>query len=77
MEWQNIAIGLLTVGSGALGWFMRELWGAVQSLRKDLQALQNSLPGTYARRDDVRDMFDQLLTEVRAMRAELNHKADK
>lgn len=77
MDWRDIAIGLLTLGSGAIGWFLRELWSAVQSLRKDLQMLQNSLPGTYARRDDVRDMFGQIMEEIRGLRADLQHKMDK
>lgn len=77
MTWQDIAIGLLVVTSGSFGWFLRQLWDAVQSLRLDLQALQNSLPGTYARRDDVRDMFDQLMTEIRGLREDIKNKADK
>jgi len=74
MDWQEIAIGLLTTAATVFGWFMRELWSAVQMLRKDLQELQNSLPSTYARRDDMKDMFDQLLTEIRQLRTDINHR---
>ena len=77
MNWQDVAIATIGIGGAVAGWFLRELWAAVKSLRADLQKLQESLPGTYARRDDVRDMFDQLMQAIRDVHADLKTKADK
>jgi hypothetical protein len=77
MSWQDIAIGLLVVVSGAGGWFMKTIWSAVESLRTGLTELEKSLPNVYARRDDVRDMFDQVLQGINRLHEEIRQKADK
>lgn len=87
-EWRDLAIIFLTIGSAASGWFVREMWGAVRELRQDLVFLRESLPSTYARRDDVREMLEQVRDAMRDMttemrngmndlRDELRGKADK
>jgi hypothetical protein len=77
MPWQDIAIGLLMAGSGVAGWLLKTLWSAVEALRGDLSKLERALPDVYARRDDVRDMFDRVLQSVEHLRHELREKADK
>jgi hypothetical protein len=77
VTWQDIAIGLLTLGAGAVGWFMRQIWDAVNALKKDLHSLETDMRTNFARRDDVREMFQQLLSEVRNIGTKLDGKADK
>lgn len=76
-QWQPWAIFALTLFAGIAGWFLREMWAAVKELRGDLQALKDSMPATYSRRDEVRDMFQQLLNRLDLMHGDLRHKADK
>lgn len=77
MSWQDIAIGLLTVGSGGAGWFLRQIWEAVTELKRDIHILETDMRTNFARRDDVREMFQQLLGEVRSLREVMSSKADK
>ena len=77
MNWQDIAIGLLSVGAAAVGWFVRQVWDAVTALKQDLHCLENDMRTNFARRDDVREMFQQLLSEMRTISAKLDGKADK
>jgi hypothetical protein len=77
MAWQDFAIFLLSVISGGAGWFLRELWGAVAALKKDLHLLENDVRTNFARRDDVRDAFKDLMDAVIRIEAKLDGKADK
>ncbi len=77
MTWQDIAIGLLTIVSGGAGWILRQIWDAVNVLKRDLHSLETDMRTHFARRDDVREMFQQLLSEVRSIGTKLDGKADK
>lgn len=77
MNWQDIAIGLLTLGAGAAGWFLRQMWEAVTKLKTDMHILENDMRTNFARRDDVREMFQQLLSEIRSLRESMAGKADR
>lgn len=70
----NILVGIVLAG---LGWFAREVWGAVRDLRKDLHAIEVDLPKVYvakvdhdARMDKIEDMFQRIFDK-------LDGKADK
>jgi MOSC domain-containing protein YiiM len=60
MDWQsafNIALGLI----GAIGgWLLRIIWEAQIRLKDDLDALERRLPETYARRDDLKVVMEQI-----------------
>jgi hypothetical protein len=77
MEWRDIAIGLMGVGGTVLGWLLREVWGAVDKLRTDLQSLQSSIADKYARKDDVQVMAENIMTFLRRIEDKLDGKADK
>ena len=77
MAWQDIAILLLTVGSGGIGWFMRQIWDAVDSLKRDLHGLESDIRTNFARRDDVRDAFKDLMDAMIRIEAKLDGKVDK
>lgn len=75
MDWQYIGTATAAVLFAVIGWLLRTLWEAVDNLRENLRKLEHELPHIYARRDDVREMFNQLLEELRRLRIELygNH----
>ena len=70
----NLSFG---AASAVLGWFARELWSAVQSLKKDLARLREEIANDRVHKDD----FKEALKEVKEMLGKifdrLDHKADK
>ena len=64
MEWQTV----INIGGGsllaALGWFAREIWDAVKELRRDIHRLEKDLPEVYARRDEMRESFKEVKTDM-------------
>lgn len=77
MEFQhflNLAVGtVLTV----LGWFARQLWSAVQDLKKDLTAVEIALPTNYVRKEELETRLDKLETILMKIHDKLDSKADK
>ena len=77
MEFQNflnLAVGtVLTV----LGWFARQLWSAVQDLKKDLTAVEIALPTNYVRKEELETRLDKLEIILMKIHDKLDSKADK
>ena len=70
----NTVIG---VAFSVAGWFARQLWEAVQTLKADIHAIEVDLPKNYVQRDDldkrmmhIEDMFQRIYDK-------LDGKADK
>ena len=70
----NILVGAVLAG---LGWFGREVWAAVKTLREDLHTIEVQLPKVYvtktdhdARMDKIEDMFQRIFDKI-------DGKADK
>lgn len=72
---------LINVGAGTvlavIGWFARQLWGAVQELRGDLARLREELPKTYITKDDFKDAVAELKAILHTIDAKLDRKQDK
>jgi hypothetical protein len=68
---------LINMAAGAavavMGWFARQLWDAVNSLKGDLSALREEIAKDYTRRDD----FKEFASEIRSMFREISDKLDK
>ena len=69
--------GLLSIVLVGIGWFCRELWSAVQSLRADLSELEVSIGKDYVRYDRLQDALRPLVKTLERIEEVLNHKADK
>ena len=70
----NIGIcSILTV----LGWFARQLWEAIQSLKNDLKNLEVELPTSYVRKSDMDARFDRIEAKLDMLFERLDRKADK
>ena len=81
MEYQdviNVVIGTLL---SVLGWFARQLWDAVQTLKEDMKNLEVDLPTTYVRKIDLDarfDKFEAMLTRIYdKLENKLENKVDK
>jgi hypothetical protein len=70
----NIIIGTVL---SVLGWFARQLWDAVQSLKSDMQKIEISLPTHYVRKDELEQRFDKLEAMLNKISEKLDHKVDK
>ena len=70
----NIGIGLITAVGG---WFARELWGAVKSLREDLSKLREELPKDYVSKTDYREDIGEIKQMLRDISDVIHTKADK
>lgn len=77
MIWQDIAIGLLGIVTAIGGWLLRTLWDAVQDMKSDLHELETDIRTSFARRDDVREMFSELRAAMVRVESKLDGKADK
>lgn len=47
-----------------MGWFLREMWGAVKELRSDLHKLEVNLPTNYIRRDEFAEGVRQIREDL-------------
>ena len=77
IDLQQFATGLLTLISGVLGWFARELWQAVQALRKDLSSLETKIGTDYVRYDRLQDALKPIMEALSHINNKLDHKVDK
>ena len=67
----------LGIGMTVVGWFARELWGAVKELKADLAKLREDLPREYVARDDYREDIRDIKTMLAKIFEKLENKADK
>jgi predicted HAD superfamily phosphohydrolase len=88
VDWQmimNIAVGAALTSAG---WFLRQLWEAMERLRRDIHSLEVDLPSIYARKDEIREILKELkddhkedMKELKAILEKiflrLDDKADK
>ena len=59
------------------GWFARQLWEAVRSLKDDLHRIEANLPIDYVRKDDLDKRMDHIEDMFKRIYDKLDNKADK
>ena len=62
---------VLGIGFVIIGWFARELWSAVKSLKDDLIQLRHEMTEDYVRKDDYKDFREETKTGLKDFRAEI------
>lgn len=77
MSLEQILIGLIGLACTVLGWFARELYSAVESLKKDLSQLEIKIGTDYVRYDRLQDALKPLKDTLDEIKAALSHKQDK
>lgn len=70
----NIVVGTVL---SVLGWFARQLWDAVQDLKRDVQKIEVELPSHYVRKDELETRFDKIEVMLQRIFEKLDTKADK
>jgi len=77
MEYSQLAIAALSIICAILGWFARELYGATQSLRKDLATLEIRMSSDYVRYDRLQDALSPIMEVLSEIKQSLKEKMDK
>lgn len=77
MNTEQLFLFGLSVATGLLGWFARELYAAVQQLRADLAELEVRIGTDYVRYDRLRDALEPIKSGIDEIKEALRHKADK
>jgi hypothetical protein len=77
MEMQHIIDLGLGASMAVIGWFAREMWGAVKELKSDLSKLREDLPKSYVAKDDYREDIRELKEIMNKVFDRLEHKQDK
>lgn len=77
MENQEIVNILIGIGLSVCGWFVRQMWDAVQTLKNDLQKLEIELPTKYVRKQDLDQRLDRIDDMLDKLFERLDKKVDK
>ncbi len=77
MDYQSIINVIVMTVVSAIGWFARQLWDAVQTLKNDMKQLEIDMPTHYVRKDDMETRFDKIESMLNRMFEKLDGKADK
>ena len=77
MDWQEVAIGALSLLSGLGGWILKALWDAVSEMKRDLRLLENDIRTSFVRKDHLYEMFNDLKSTMIRIEQKLDTKADK
>lgn len=77
MDTTEVLQWVLGIGLTVLGWFARQLWGAVQELKQDLAKLNGELPIYYVRKDDFKEFRHSIMEALQRIENLLYQKADK
>ena len=61
----------------ALGWFAREIWGAVSELRRDITSIKVEMPKEYVLKIDLDKRMTHIEDMFQRIYDKLDGKADK
>lgn len=77
MDWQsilNIAVGAVLT---AIGWWCREIWDSLKTMKSDLQRIEIDLPKTYVSKAEINTRFDKIDAVLERIFDKLDAKVDK
>ena len=77
MNDQSIINLVMGTALAVIGWFARQLWDAVQTLKEDMKSLEVELPTHYVRKDEFESKFDKIESMLERIFDKLDGKADK
>lgn len=77
MDWQSILNIVAGAVLTAIGWWCREIWDSLKSLKSDIQRIEIDLPKTYVSKVEINTRFDKIDSILERIFDKLDHKADK
>jgi len=64
MDLQALFTAVLPLVLVALGWFLKELWSAVQALKLEVHDIRTHLAENYTHKDDFTQRWEEVLKAV-------------
>ena len=61
MNDQTILNIIMGTALAVIGWFARQLWDAVQTLKEDMKSLEVDLPTNYVRKEEFESNLQKML----------------
>jgi uncharacterized protein HemY len=77
MDFQYLFNGLALTFGGVMGWLLKTLWQAVESLRRDVRTLEAAAHEKFVRRDDWQTALERLEQKLDRLFERLDTKADR
>jgi len=77
MDLTQVALWGLGVACACLGWFARQVWSAVNDLKKEVNQLHVMIGTDYVRYDRLQDAFKPIMDSLQEIKQTLAGKADK
>ena len=77
MNLEQALIAVLGLGFTGLGWFAREMWSAVQTLKTELARLEVKISADFVRYDRMQDAMEPVLEKLTRIEDALHRKVDK
>ena len=68
---------IIMAGVGAVGWFARQIWDAVQDLKRDVHEIEVDLPKSYVSKDDFSNTLKHIEDMFQRIYDKLDSKVDK
>jgi len=68
---------IVAAGFAVGGWFAREMWSAVNELKKDLIGIRELMHNHFVRKDDFKEFKESLMDILRRIEGKLDNKVDK
>ena len=77
MNDQTILNIIMGTALAVIGWFARQLWDAVQTLKEDMKEIEVDLPTHYVRKEEFESKFDKIESMLERIFDKLDAKVDK
>ena len=61
----------------AVGWWCKEIWDSVKTLKEDIKQIEIDLPKNYVSKTDIESRFDKIDATLERIFDKLENKADK
>ena len=77
MDLQALFTAVLPLVLVALGWFLKELWSAVQALKLEVHDIRTHLAENYTHKDDFTQRWEEVLKAVHRIEDKIDNLQNK
>ena len=77
LDSNTIFNALLTIAVASCGWFAKQIWDAVQDLKRDVHEIEVDLPRTYVSKNDFHETMRHIEDMFQRIYDKLDDKVDK
>ena len=75
MDLQSLFAALLPLAFVAVGWFLKEIWSAVQALKLEVHDIRTHMAENYMHKNDFADRWEEVLKAVHRIEDKLDNLA--